>query len=59
MVWQKEDPWQHRYELAKEYLEKHGGTFGKCQGGCQLKVKNFVVTRRPLLPHRLGAACPK
>ena len=24
MVWQKEDPWQHRYELAQEYLEEHG-----------------------------------
>ncbi len=24
MVWQKEDPWQHRYDLAREYLEEHG-----------------------------------
>ena len=24
MVWQKEDPWKHRYELAQEYLEEHG-----------------------------------
>lgn len=24
MVWYKTDPWQHRYELAQEYLEEHG-----------------------------------
>ncbi len=24
MVWQKVDPWQHRYELAQKYLEEHG-----------------------------------
>lgn len=24
MIWQKADSWQHRYELAQKYLEKHG-----------------------------------
>lgn len=24
MQWEKPDPWQHRYELAQEYLQEHG-----------------------------------
>lgn len=24
MIWHKEDPWQHRYELVREYLAEHG-----------------------------------
>ena len=24
MQWEKSDPWQHRYELAQEYLQEHG-----------------------------------
>ena len=24
MVWKKEDPWEHRFQLAKEYLNCHG-----------------------------------
>ena len=24
MQWEKSDPWQHRYELAQDYLLEHG-----------------------------------
>ena len=24
MQWEKPDPWQHRYELAQDYLQEHG-----------------------------------
>lgn len=24
MVWEKDDPWEHRYKLARDYFQKHG-----------------------------------